>query len=63
MVVVLLWLRGAEQVWLEGGLLFKMSLLLLNVAAAVIVYFAVLYILGVRPHQMLLLKPTMEKGS
>jgi putative peptidoglycan lipid II flippase len=54
MAAVIVFLRGHDDVWLNATLGVRVWQLLQVVAAGGLVYFLVLYILGLRPHQMLL---------
>lgn len=56
MIVVLYQLRGADQLWLEADLVTRLTKLLFVVGSGGTVYFFILFVLGLRPHQMLLAK-------
>lgn len=54
MAIVIVLIKGHDQVWLQAGLLERVWRLSYVIVAAASVYFVVLYGLGIRPHQMLL---------
>ncbi len=57
MSVVIVFLRGKDDAWLAADLWSRVSQLVQIISIAGVAYFAVLYLLGLRPHQMLLRKP------
>jgi putative peptidoglycan lipid II flippase len=52
MVAVLLWNSGGVDAWLQASLGARISRLVLWVGAGGVTYFAVIALLGVRPHQL-----------
>ncbi len=56
MSVVIIFFRGAEDFWLSATFLQRIIELIKVISLAILAYFIMLYILGLRPHQLLLRK-------
>jgi putative peptidoglycan lipid II flippase len=62
MAALLAWLGGDLAFWLESGTLIRVSRLSGLIAAGIVVYFGVLWLLGVRAGQFRLQPPTAAKS-
>ena len=56
MSTIIILFRGKDEVWLAADLLTRLIMLMQIIAFAGTSYFATLYLLGLRPHQLLLKK-------
>ena len=56
MSAIIIAFRGKDDVWLAAGLLARLIMLLQVIGFAGVSYFVTLYLLGLRPHQLLLKK-------
>lgn len=63
MGLVISFTQKADQVWLQYNLWQRIGHLLMVVAAGAVSYFVCLYLVGLRPHQMLLKERSIKEAS